>query len=90
MLEGIEGIAILVVAAIVFYFGSIRPAKMKANKREEMIEELRKGDVVVTLGGVVGEVTKADEKVIGLKIAENCEITVIRSAIKYIAGEEDV
>lgn len=71
---------------LIFYFIWFRPMQRKQKEQERLIGELKKGDKVVTNGGILGEVTRADGPVLVLKIADNVRIRVRRSAI---AGLEE-
>lgn len=66
---------------VVFYFLLLRPQQAQQKKRKEMLEGLKKGDKVVTVGGVFGEITVLRDDYVTLKIAEKVEIKVTRSGI---------
>lgn len=72
----------------IFYFLIIRPQQQKQKKHQELITNLKKGDKVVTIGGLHGIVTgfKGDGIVI-LKIANNVEVEFLRHAINYLRTE---
>lgn len=83
-------INILPIAAIflVFYFLVIGPANKQKRKTQEMLSSLKKGDRVVTTGGIYGTVQGVEPEVVYLKIADNVKVKVARSAITSIqAGE---
>ena len=83
-------IQILPIAAIflVFYFIVIAPANKQRKKTQEMLSSLKKGDRVVTQGGIYGTVQGVEPDVVYLKIAENVKVKVARSAITgLISGE---
>jgi preprotein translocase subunit YajC len=65
----------------VFYFLVIMPAKRQQKKKEAMIAALKKGDKVVTSGGIYGTVAHVEESSVLLKIAENTKIRISKSAI---------
>ena len=81
-------INILPIAAIflVFYFLVIAPASKQRKKTQEMLSSLKKGDRVVTSGGIYGTVQGVEADVIYLKIAENVKVKVSRSAVTNIAA----
>jgi preprotein translocase subunit YajC len=66
---------------VIFYFLLIRPARQRQKALQQMIEGLKRGDKVVTSGGLYGEVAAIDGAVILLKIADNVKVRVARSAI---------
>src|ERR1700730_12964922 len=72
----------LVLIFVVFYFLLIRPQQRKAKDQKAMLDALRRGDRVVTGGGIIGTVARGDnpEEVI-VDIAENVRARVVRSTI---------
>jgi len=85
-------INILPIAAIflVFYFLVIGPANKQKRKTQEMLSSLKKGDRVVTTGGIYGTVQGVEADVVYLRIADNVKVKVARSAITGTqAGESE-
>ena len=76
-------IQLLAIGAI-FYFLIIRPQSTARKKAEMMLSAIKKGDTVVTAGGIVGKVSKLDEAYATVTIAPNVDITVQRSAISLM------
>jgi preprotein translocase subunit YajC len=72
----------LVVLVVIFYFFILRPQSKRAKEHRTMVEALQRGDEVVTTGGEVGRVSKVYEEYVGVEIAENVEVTVLKSAIQ--------
>ena len=72
----------------VFYFLVIMPAKKQQKKKEAMIGALKKGDKVVTGGGIFGTVSAVEEHTVLLKIAENTKIRISKSAIGGPVGAD--
>jgi preprotein translocase subunit YajC len=66
---------------VIFYFLLIRPARQRQKTLQQMIENLKRGDKVVTSGGLHGEVAAIDGPVVWLKIADNVKVRVSKSAI---------
>ena len=83
-------VQILPIAAIflVFYFLVIAPANKQKRKTQEMLNSLKKGDRVVTSGGIYGTVQGVEPEVVYLKIAENVKVKVARSAITGVVSGE--
>lgn len=81
---------LLPIAAIflVFYFLVIAPASKQRRKTQEMLGSLKKGDRVVTSGGIYGTIQGVEADVVYLKIAENVKVKVSRSAITGIQSGE--
>ena len=69
---------------IALVFLLIRPQQKRAKETKAMLSALRKGDEVVTAGGVVGKISKLGEAYADIEIAPNVEITVQRSAISLL------
>ena len=69
---------------LIMYLLIIRPESVKRKKHQQMLENLSKGDEVVTQGGVHGRISSANEKSIMLIISEGVKIEVSRSAIAFL------
>jgi preprotein translocase subunit YajC len=69
---------------VIFYFLLIRPQQKKQRQHQDMLKALRRGDRVVTNGGMYGAVVDVKENIIVLKIAEGVKIEVIKNAIAAI------
>lgn len=65
----------------VFYFILIRPAQKQQKQKEAMLAALKKGDRVVTSGGIYGTIASVEDQSVHLRIADNVKIRVARSAI---------
>ena len=68
----------------IFYFLIIRPQSKKRKETERMLSDLRKGDRVVTIGGVHGVIQSVREKSVIIKVDENCKIEFSRSAVASV------
>ena len=78
----------IIAIGLVFYFLVIAPANKQRKKTQEMLSSLKKGDRVVTQGGIYGTVQSVEPDVVYLKIAETVKVKVARSAITgLISGE---
>jgi len=71
----------LIAMVVIFYFLLIRPQQKKAKQHQEMLNALKRDDMVVTTGGVHGKITGLTETVVTLEIAPNVKIKVSRSNI---------
>jgi preprotein translocase subunit YajC len=78
---------ILAIGAV-FYFLVIAPANKQRKKQQQMLSELKKGDRVVTSGGIYGTIQGVESETVYLKIAENVKVKVARSAISGLAAGE--
>lgn len=72
-----------IVLILIFYFFIIRPQRNQQKKHKEMIDSLTKGDKVVTTGGFICEVVKAEEKFFTVKINEDTTARIIKEYIAY-------
>ena len=80
----IANILPIVAIGLVFYFIVIAPANKQRRKTQEMLSSVKKGDRVMTSGGIYGTVQGVEAEVVYLKIAENVKIKVARTAISGI------
>ncbi|HJV44282.1 MAG TPA: preprotein translocase subunit YajC [Bacillota bacterium] len=76
----------LVLMFAIFYFLLIRPQQKKQKQRNSMLSELKKGDKVVTIGGIHGTIVELKEDTAILKISEATRITIERGAINQVAS----
>jgi preprotein translocase subunit YajC len=81
------GLSMLILPAailVIFYFLLIRPNQKKEKDRKKMIEQLDKGDKVITTGGIYGVVVnvKKEEGIVVLKISEGSKVEFAKSAIQ--------
>jgi preprotein translocase subunit YajC len=81
-------ILIFIIFAL-FYVLLIMPQQRQRKKHQAMLDAIKKGDRVVTTGGVLGSVTNIHEGVLTLQVAENVKIKVLRSAVASLRGDDD-
>jgi preprotein translocase subunit YajC len=74
---------------VIFYFLLIRPQVKKQKALAAMISNLKKGDRVITNGGICGVVVGTKEDAVVLKVAENTKIEVVKSAIASLRGNAE-
>ncbi|MCY4550730.1 MAG: preprotein translocase subunit YajC [Defluviicoccus sp.] len=85
---GLEPLIPLVLIFVVFYFLLIRPQQKKAKAHREMIAGLRRGDRVVTSGGIVGQVQRViGDSELSVEIAENVRVRVMRAMIAELVAK---
>lgn len=78
-------LAPLIFIFVIFYFLLIRPQQQARKKHTEMVSNVRRGDVVVTSGGIVGKVTKVLEgDEIMVEIADNVSVKVVKQTLSDI------
>jgi preprotein translocase subunit YajC len=78
----------LVLVFAIFYFLLIMPMRKRQKAHAKLLAELKKGDRVITNGGLYGEVSALEEKTVILRVAEGVRVKVARSAIAGLEGEE--
>lgn len=71
----------IVLMGLIFYFLLYRPQKKEQQRRNEMLNSLKKGDRIITIGGVHGTITALTDKVVTLKVADKLEVEISRSAV---------
>lgn len=75
---------------VVFYFLLIRPQQKKAKEHRDMVAGVRRGDNVVTAGGVLGKVTKVvDETTVQVEIAEGVKIKVLKGTLSDVRSKSE-
>ncbi len=75
---------------VIMYFLILRPQRQQVKRREEMLKAIRRGDTVVTNGGIVGKVTKVvDDNELELQIAEGGEVRAIRSLVAEVRAKAE-
>ncbi|CAA7615944.1 preprotein translocase subunit YajC [Magnetospirillum sp. UT-4] len=89
-LGGIEQFLPLILIFVVFYFLLIRPQQKRAKQHKEMLSQLRRGDRVVTSGGIYGTVTKVvnDQEAV-VEIAEGVRVRVVRATIQDVISKTE-
>ena len=78
----------LVAFFAIFYFLIILPRKKQEKKHNEMVQNLRVHDRIVTIGGIHGEVKKLKEKTLILKVSDGAEIEILKSAVADLQEED--
>ncbi len=79
----------LIAIVAIFYLLLIRPQRKERRRHQEMVAALKKGDEVVTAGGIVGKVIHAQERRLTIATAENTRIVIERSKVATIANARD-
>jgi preprotein translocase subunit YajC len=77
----------LILLFVVFYFLLIRPQQKKAKQQKQFLENLKKGDEVVTSGGLYGKITGITNEQVTLEIAEKIRVKVLKSSIVMSVGK---
>jgi preprotein translocase subunit YajC len=86
---GFLGLVPFVLIFVLFYVMMILPQQRQRKKHQQMLDALKKGDRVVTTGGMVGSVTNIHNDLVTLQVAENLKVKVLRSAVASLRGEDE-
>ena len=78
---GFAGFIPLILMFVIFYFLLIRPQQKKAKEQQNMINNLKKGDRIITSGGVHGTIMSLGDTTVSLEIAENIKIKINRGNV---------
>ena len=89
-MEGIAQLIPLILIFVIIYFFLIRPQQKRVKEHKNMVSELKRGDEVITSGGIVGRIERIleDDKV-ELSIAENVNIKVVKSTIQNLSQKTE-
>jgi len=87
---GMSSLIMMAVIFGIFYFIMIRPQQKKAKEHKQMVEELKKGDRIITAGGMYGTVENLSPTTLTIKIAEGVKVKITRGSIgTVVKGEEE-
>ncbi|MAC90483.1 MAG: preprotein translocase subunit YajC [Maricaulis maris] len=79
-------IPMLVLMGLVFYFLLIRPQQKRMKEHKELIGGLKRGDEVITQGGMIGKIAKVSDEEVTLDIGEGVKVRIVRSTIADVKG----
>jgi len=71
----------LIILFVIFYLLVILPQQRQAKKHKEMVESLKKGDKIVTIGGLIGEVVRNEPDFLVVRISKDTEVRIDKSAV---------
>ena len=88
---GLGGLMPIVLVMVIFYFLLIRPQQKRAKQHKEMLAAIRRGDKIVTSGGLTGTVVKVvdDSDTVEVEIAKDVKVHVVRAMIADIRGKTE-
>ena len=78
-----------ILMGVIFYFMIYRPQKRDQKKRANMLDSLKVGTRIVTIGGIFGEIAKIKDDRIRIKVAEDVEIWIRRAAVGTVITTEE-
>lgn len=82
--NGMVTIVMIVLMLGVFYFLLIRPQKKEQKRFQNMLNELKKGDRIVTIGGIHGTISSVKENSVILKVDDNCKLEISKNGVASI------
>ncbi|MCO4842542.1 MAG: preprotein translocase subunit YajC [Yoonia sp.] len=90
-MQGIQSLVPLILIFGIMYFLLIRPQQKKLKEHQMMVEALRRGDQIITQGGIMGKVTKVKDgnNEIEVEIASGVNVRVIRSTIATVVNKTE-
>ncbi len=80
----------LILIFVIFYFFLIRPQQKRAKEHKEMLGALRRGDQVITQGGIMGKISKVkDDDEVEVEIAEGVRVRVVKGTIASVLSKTE-
>jgi preprotein translocase subunit YajC len=89
IMGALTGLAPMLLIFVIFYVVLMLPMQRQRKALQQLIANLKKGDKVLTSGGVYGEVTSVEGATVMLRIADSVRVRVAKSAITGLEGESD-
>ena len=84
----ISFVPIILIFAIM-YFLMIRPQQKKVKEHRAMVEAVRRGDQVITSGGLIGKVTKVADTEVEVELAPNVKVRVVKSTLSQVVSKTE-
>ncbi len=78
------GLAPMLLIFVIFYFLLIRPQQKRMKSHQAMLGAVKRNDVVVTSGGLIGKVTKVDEAEVEVELAPNVRVRVVKGMLAEV------
>lgn len=89
-MQGIQSLLPLILIFGIMYFFLIRPQQKKVKDHQAMVAALRRGDQVVTQGGIIGKVSKVkDDNEVEVEIASGVQVRLVRSSITSVVSKTE-
>lgn len=79
----------IVAMILIFYFFLIRPQKKQEKETKKMLDALKKGDRIVTIGGIYGTIFNVTESTVVIKVDDNTKIEFSKTAVSRVIADED-
>mgnify|MGYP001345097558 FL=1 len=89
-MNGLESFIPIILIFVIMYFLLIRPQQKKIKEHKMMVEAIRRGDQVLTQGGIIGKITKVKEgEEVEVEIASNVKVTIIKSTVVNVMNKSE-
>ena len=89
-MNGLESFIPIILIFVIMYFLLIRPQQKKIKEHKNMVDNLRRGDQVLTQGGIIGRITKVKEgEEIEVELAKEVKVSIIRSTIVNVLSKTE-
>lgn len=88
-MQGLQQLLPIIIMFAIFYFLLIRPQQKRNKQRNAMLAALKKGDKVITIGGVHGTIHEIEENTVVVRIAHNVNVTYDRGAINSVVSSSE-
>lgn len=89
-MQGFQSIVPLILIFGIMYFLLIRPQQKKLKQHQAMVAALRRGDQVLTQGGIIGKVTKVrDDNEVEVEIAEGVKVRVVKGTVAQVISKTE-
>ena len=87
--SGVLGFLPFILIMLILYYFMLRPQAKKQKEKEDMLKDLKKGDGVITMGGILGKINgfKENGKLVVLKVDNNTSLTLNKSAIAGLSNK---
>jgi preprotein translocase subunit YajC len=86
---GLIGFVPILLIFVIMYFLMIRPQQKKMKEHRTMVEALRRGDQVVTSGGMIGKVVKVSDAEVEVELAPNVKVRVVKNTIAQVMSKTE-
>lgn len=83
-LEAIKGFFPLILMFVIFYFLLIRPQQKKAKDHKNLLANLKRGDEIITAGGLMGKITAITDRAVTIEVADKVRVKILRSQIMTV------
>lgn len=79
----------ILLMVVIFYFLLWRPQKKQQKERASLLDSLKKGQKIVTIGGIYGEIVELDDEKVKVQVSEKVELTFARTAVANVLSKKN-